>query len=56
MKDISMKEKARNFLKLPGGLLKPNMTEGHVCKLKVFPQYSFPHGGSHIRTMSDKNT
>ena len=56
MKDISMNEKARNFRKLPGGPLNPTMTEGHVCKLKFFSQSSFPHGDSHICTMSDKNT
>jgi hypothetical protein len=55
MKDISMNEKARNFRKLPGGLLNPTMTVGHVCKLNFFSQSSVPQGDSHIRTMSDKN-
>jgi len=56
MKDMSMNEKARNLQKLPGGLLNQTTTEGHACKLKFFPQSSFPHGDSQICTMSDKNT
>jgi hypothetical protein len=43
MKDtsISMNDKARNFRKIPGGLLNPNMTEGHVCKLNFFSAVLF---------------